>query len=111
MKYPARGEVWLVDLGLTAKIRPCLVISTAIGDADRALITLIPHTTSTRGTQFEVSVQTPFLKPGAFDAQGLITVPVSRAIRFLGSLRKSHMQPVEEAVCKWLELPCRHSGG
>jgi mRNA interferase MazF len=24
---PKRGEVWLVDLGMVAKIRPCLVIS------------------------------------------------------------------------------------
>jgi mRNA-degrading endonuclease toxin of MazEF toxin-antitoxin module len=24
---PRRGEVWLVDLGMVAKIRPCLVVS------------------------------------------------------------------------------------
>ena len=23
-----RGEIWLVDLGMAAKVRPCLVIST-----------------------------------------------------------------------------------
>ena len=27
MPEPGRGEVWLVDLGLVAKIRPCLVLS------------------------------------------------------------------------------------
>ena len=27
MVTPSRGEVWLVDLGLAAKIRPCLVLS------------------------------------------------------------------------------------
>jgi mRNA interferase MazF len=27
MSSPARGEVWLVDLGYVAKVRPCLVIS------------------------------------------------------------------------------------
>ncbi|MFL6247141.1 MAG: type II toxin-antitoxin system PemK/MazF family toxin [Thermoanaerobaculia bacterium] len=53
MRYPERGEVRLVDLGLAAKVRPCVVVSTRIGDLDRALITLVPHTTSTRGTQFE----------------------------------------------------------
>lgn len=27
MPKPARGEIWRVDLGLTAKVRPCLVMS------------------------------------------------------------------------------------
>jgi mRNA interferase MazF len=104
--YPRRGEVWLIDLGMTAKVRPALVISAAIGDADRALITLIPHTTSTRGSAFEAVVPTHFLKAGAFDAQGLVTVPTARAIRQLGKLSPSQLQPVEEAVCRWLQLPC-----
>ena len=44
-----RGEVWLVDLGMVAKIRPCLVLSIPCDEAnDRVLTTLIPHTTSTR---------------------------------------------------------------
>lgn len=107
MRYPERGEVWLVDLGLTAKVRPCVVVSASIGDADRALITLVPHTTSTRGTKFEAVVEVRFLKVGAFDAQGLVTVPVSRAVRSLGILMPQQMKPVEDAICRWLELPCR----
>jgi mRNA interferase MazF len=91
---------------MAAKIRPCLVLSTRIGDADRALVTLVPHTTSTRSTQFESVVATQFLKPGAFDAQGLITVPVKCAIRLLGRLNRVQMGSIEIAVCRWLELPC-----
>ena len=106
MRYPARGEVWLVDLGMSAKVRPCLVLSVPIGDADRALVTLVPHTTSVRDTVFETAVPTSFLKPGAFDAQGLVTVPVNRAIRLLGKLNHDQMQAVEGAVCRWLGLPC-----
>lgn len=45
----ARGEVWIVDLGMVAKICPCLVLSIPGDDEnDRALTALIPHTTSTR---------------------------------------------------------------
>ena len=106
MKYPNRGEVWLIDLGMAAKIRPCLVVSARIGDTDRALATLVPHTTSTRATEFEAAVKTHFLKQGAFDAQGLVTVPVARAIRLLGSLSDAQMRPVEHAICRWLVLPC-----
>ena len=106
MRYPGRGEVWLVDLGLTAKIRPCLVISTAIDDVDRALVTLVPHTTSVRGTRFEAVVDVPFLKPGAFDAQGIASAQTTRAIRLLGKLNAQQMHPVERAICRWLALPC-----
>ena len=48
MPNPSRGEVWLVDLGYAAKVRPCLVLSIPAADQDRALATLVPHTTSTR---------------------------------------------------------------
>lgn len=111
MRYPARGEVWLVDLGMTAKVRPCLVVSSQIGDADRALLCLVPHTTSTRQTAFEAVVNAPFLKAGAFDAQGLVTVSVRHAIRQLGTLTQEQMRVVERSICRWLELPFQGGAG
>ena len=110
MTYPQRGQVWLVDLGLSAKIRPCVVLSTAFSDTDRALVTLVPHTTSVRNTTFEAVVSARFLKTGAFDAQGLVTVPPARAVRLLGVLTAEQMAVVETAVCKWLALPCQSRG-
>ena len=53
---PARGEVWLFDLGMAEKVRPALVINVAFGDRDRALIPIVPHTTSLRGSEFEIPV-------------------------------------------------------
>ena len=44
----ARGEVWLVDLGMAAKIRPCLVLNVPVEDMDHVLMALVPHTTSAR---------------------------------------------------------------
>ncbi|HCC56390.1 MAG TPA: hypothetical protein DEQ47_03875 [Solibacterales bacterium] len=55
MPAPRRGEVWLVDLGLAGKTRPALIVSVAFGDRDRALITVVPHTTSLRGSPFEIA--------------------------------------------------------
>jgi mRNA interferase MazF len=69
-----RGEVWLIDLGYAAKTRPCLILSIPPLDTDRALVTVIPHTTSPRGTRFEVSILRAFLQRGVFDAQNPITV-------------------------------------
>jgi mRNA interferase MazF len=40
-----RGSVWIVDLGLAGKVRPCLVLSVATDPQDRELVTLVPHTT------------------------------------------------------------------
>lgn len=93
-----------MDLGLAAKVRPCLVLSVPIDDADRALVGLVPHTTSPRGSRFEVPVATRFLKPGAFDAQGLVTVPLARLIRRVGVLVPLQMAEVERAVAAWLGL-------
>lgn len=104
MKSPPRGEVWLVDLGLAAKVRPCLVLSVAVEDADRSLVTLVPHTTSARGSRFEVSVATRFLKPGAFDAQGLVTVPTVRLVRRIGVLTPELLAAVERGVRRWLGI-------
>ena len=104
MRLPRRGEVWLVDLGLAAKIRPCLVLGVPTADEDRALATLVPHTTSLRGTRYEVAVPVPFLRTGAFDAQGIVTVPTVRLMRPLGSLRPEQMNAVVGGVCLWLDI-------
>ena len=86
MSRPERGEVWLVDLGYAAKVRPCLVISIPALQQDRALTTLIPHTTSLRGSSFEVEIKVNFLREGAFDVQNLITIPHAKLLRKLGRL-------------------------
>lgn len=104
MNAPNRSEVWLVDLGFAAKVRPCLVISVPALDEDRALVTLVPHTTSPRESRFEVSVRTGFLKPGVFDAQNLVTIPLAKLIRRLGDLTHEQMLDVEDGVCAWLGL-------
>lgn len=69
MKSPQRGELWLVDLGMATKVRPALVLSVPADDLDRALVTLVPHTTSPRQSRFEVPVAVPFLRAGVFDVQ------------------------------------------
>ena len=72
---PERGEIWQVDFGVTQKVRPALVIGIPYGDTDRALIGVIPHTTATRGSQFEVAVPVHFLAKGAFLVQGIQALP------------------------------------
>src|SRR5262245_39253755 len=99
-----RGEVWLADLGMAAKVRPCLVLSVPPDPQDRVLATLVPHTTSVQGTRFEVAVPKRFLQVGVFDAQGLVTVAPARLLRRLGKLQPSELLLIEEAVKRWLGL-------
>ncbi|MDX1964152.1 MAG: type II toxin-antitoxin system PemK/MazF family toxin [Pirellulales bacterium] len=102
---PLRGEVWLIDLGMVAKVRPCLVLSIPADDQqDRVLTTVIPHTTSTRGSRFEVQTLTRFLKAGAFDAQNIITIPTIKLLRRLGILPTDQLCAVESVVKDWLGL-------
>ncbi len=81
MANPNRGEVWLVDLGYAAKVRPCLVVSIPANGEDHALATLVPHTTSLRGSRFEIELNIRFLREGGFNTQNLVTIPHAKLIR------------------------------
>ena len=99
-----RGEVWLFDLGMTAKTRPVLVVSIEYGDVDRAIVTVVPHTTDIRQSPFEIPVKAPFLRPGAFLVQGVSTYPKAWAIRKLGVLQPSQLQAVTDGLAAWLGI-------
>ena len=93
-----------MDLGLAAKIRPCLVLGAPRADEDRSLVTVVPHTTSLRGTRYEISAPVRFLRPGAFDAQGIVTLPTVRLMKHLGTLSPEQLQTVVRGVCLWLGI-------
>ena len=101
---PSRGEVWIVDLGLAGKARPAVILNTPFAETDRALITVIPHTQSLRGSRFEVSVPARFLSGGAFLVQNPVTIPAIKAERLLGRLTPQQLALVEAGVRRWLGL-------
>ena len=104
MNVPKRGEVWMVDLGLAQKVRPAVILNRDFSDADRALITVVPHITTLRQSQFEICLNVPFLKAGAFLAQNPVTIPVVKAERFLGRLAPQQIALIESGVRDWLGL-------
>ena len=104
MSNPNRGEVWIVDLGMAAKIRPCLVLSVPVLDQDRDLVTAVAHTTSPRSSRFEVQVKARFLRLGVFDGQNLVTIPRVKFVRKLGTLTTAQLSSVEAVVRAWLGL-------
>ncbi|NJL81854.1 MAG: type II toxin-antitoxin system PemK/MazF family toxin [Chloroflexaceae bacterium] len=102
---PVRSEVWLIDFGIAAKVRPALVVSEPHGDEDRALIAVVPHTTSIRRSKYEIQVSPPFLKKnGVFLLQGFVTVPPAYFVKKLGMLSGSQMELIENGLRDWLSL-------
>lgn len=101
---PQKGEIWLVDMGMTGKIRPALVLSGPCGPNDRDLITIIPHTTELRGSCFEVAIPMPFLKTGAFLVQNPVTLSTRRAEKYLGRLDVAQVKLVEDRLLEWLRI-------
>ena len=98
MPQAQRGELWLIDLGMVQKPRPCLILSSAYLDHERAVVTYVPRTTSLRGTRFEVLHQARGLETGAFDAQGIGSIPVVKLERRLGTVEASVVQQVDPPV-------------
>lgn len=104
MSLPVRGEVWLVDLGMVAKVRPALVVSVPFGDRDYALFHIVPHTTVPHGSQFEVVAKVPWLQPGAFNVQGSQSIAHARFVRKLGALNDQQLVSIERAFKRWVGL-------
>ena len=104
MARPSRGEVWMVDLGLAAKVRSCLLLTGWPADSDLALVTLLAHTTTLRGNSWEHAVPKPFLKEGAFHLQQIQSVPVSRLERKLGELTTTELAVIDQLLKRRLKL-------
>ena len=104
MKLPRRGEIWLCDLGMAAKVRPVLILSVPFGGDDYALFHVVPHTTAVRDSQFEVVTEISFLERGVFNIQGSQSIPRANLIRCLGTLTNDQLAEVEAAFRRWLQL-------
>jgi mRNA interferase MazF len=102
-----RGEIWMIDLGLAAKARPCLILSIECRDDERAVVTYVPRTTSQRGGRFEVVHTAPRFMPGAFDAQNINTVPIVRLMHRMTTIDAHTLEQVEAALSTWLDLQHR----
>lgn len=65
MPFVKAGEVWMIDFGMAAKVRPALLLTGAPAADELDVVTTLLHTTALRGNCWELSIPKPFLKPGA----------------------------------------------
>ncbi len=98
------SEVWMIDLGMVAKVRPCVLLTDYPADDELALITVLPHTTALRGNRWELAIPTPFLKPGAFHLQQVQSVSISRLERRIGVLTAEEWTTVQNRLADYLRL-------
>ena len=98
MKRALPGEMWWVDFGLAAKVRPALILTPRPADDELDLVTVLLHTTALRGNRWELIIPKPFLKPGAFHLQQIQTISTVKLERRLGTLTAEEMNQVLEAL-------------
>jgi len=103
---PQPVEIWLADLGLTAKTRPVVIVSRYDPDPPRSLVLYVPLTTQRRNSRYEVPLpRLPFLdRESVANVQGLGSLPTARLERKIGGLSGGIMGPLNDALAFALDL-------
>jgi len=98
MRGVKAGEVWIIDFGIAAKVRPALLLTGEPAADELDLVTVLLHTTALRGNRWELSIPKPFLKPGAFHLQQVQTISTVKLERRLGALTAEEMDQVRNVL-------------
>src|SRR2546428_13717684 len=92
------GEIWMADFGMAAKVRPALILTGEPAADELDLVTVLLHTTALRGNRWELTIEKPFLKSGAFHLQQVQTISTVKLERRLGVLSGEEMDRVRTAL-------------
>ncbi len=101
-----RGEVVLVDLGMQAKIRPCVVVSVENADTQRKMAVVVPMTTEMRKGECEISFPKPvwLRQPSVVNLLGIAGVDHSRIERSLGMFPPTSMEAISRGLIRLFGL-------
>jgi len=99
-----QGEVWMADFGMTAKVRPALLLTGTPAPDELDLVTVLLHTTSLRGNRWELNIPKPFLKPGAFHLQQIQTISTVKLERKLGVMTDDEIHRILDALADRLGI-------
>lgn len=95
------GEIWIVDLGMAAKIRPCLILTPPPRGDELDTFTVVAHTTAIRGSRWELQIPKPYLEDeGAFDVQRIATVASVKLERKLGELSHEELDSILDRLAE-----------
>jgi len=101
-----RGDVVIVDLGMMAKARPCVVVSVREPDRERKMSVVVPMTTEIRGGACEVPFQKPaWLKEeSVVNVLGIAGVDHAKIVRRISAFPKDSFSKVEDVCARMLGL-------
>jgi len=104
---PKPGEIWLADLGMTAKTRPVVIISRDDPDPPRALVIYVPVTRQYRGSAYEIQLTpVPWLDPDScVNVQGIGSLARARLERKLGAISAEDYSKIRTAIAYACDLP------
>ena len=90
---------------MAAKVRPCLILTPQPKLNELDVFTVVAHTTSRRGNQWEIEVHKPYLdNQGAFDMQRIATVARVKLERKLGELTGDELEGVLDRLAERLGM-------
>ncbi len=99
-----RGDVVIVDLGMAAKTRPCVVVSTRRPDSERNMAVVVPLTTEIRGGECEVAFPKPawLNQESVVNVLGIAGVDTAKIIRRIAPFPKESFSEVMDATARML---------
>jgi mRNA interferase MazF len=99
--------VVIVDLGLSGKIRPCVVVSIPNPDRERNMSVVVPLTTEIRGGECEVRFpKPPWLKQDSVvNVLGIAGVDNAKIERRIAPLPPYVLAEIDSAIMRLLGFP------
>ena len=102
----SRGDVVIVDLGMAAKVRPCVVVSVSTPDRQRNMSVVVPMTTEIRGGECEVAFPKPawLRQESVVNVLGISGVDNSKVERRIAAFPADKMLEIESVLKRLLRL-------
>ncbi len=102
----SRGDVVLVDLGMAAKVRPCVVVSASNPDRQRNMSVVVPMTTEIRGGECEVQFPKPawLRQESVVNVLGIARVDNAKIERRLAAFPADKLSDIEAVLKRILGL-------
>ncbi|HEY2328601.1 MAG TPA: type II toxin-antitoxin system PemK/MazF family toxin [Verrucomicrobiae bacterium] len=102
----SRGDVVVVDLGMAAKMRPCVVVSIGQPDRQRNMSVVVPMTTEIRGGKCEISFPKPawLRQESVVNVLGIAGVDNTKIERRIAAFPADKMLEIESVLKQLLGL-------
>ena len=103
---PKIGDVFIVDLGEAAKVRPIVIVSCEDDRAPGALAMAVPLSLENRGSKYEVAMpRVPWLRSqGIANVQVMASISWHQLTNYRGRFDRSVITKIQDAIRWALDL-------